>query len=72
MIKKVKYGMFLSRNGNIVTVTTDKGKSYGFVRNGVSENEMRAAVGAEGKDTAVRRFAAEGKLLPMYGGKIEL
>lgn len=71
MIKRIRYGNFLYRHGNVVIVTNDKGQTYDLIRNGVSESEVKNLVKENGRESAIRSLIDDGKLLPIYGGKIE-
>ena len=71
-IKRIKYGNFLYRYGNVVIVTNDSGQSYDLVRNGISEDEVKRLVKENGKEPAIRSLIEDEKLLPIYGGEIKL
>lgn len=70
MIKKIEYRNWLLPKGNKIIITTDKDKTYDFYRNGVSEDEVKKIVKENGKEI-IKQLISEGKLTPVYGGKIE-
>ena len=69
-IKHIEYRNWLLPKGNKITITTDKNKTYDFHRNGISEDEVKKLVKKNGKDI-IKQLVSEGKLTPVYGGKIE-
>lgn len=71
-IKRIKYGNFLYRHGNVVIVTNDSGQAYDLIRNGISEDEVKRLVKENGREPAIRSLIEDGKLLPIYGGEIKL
>ena len=72
MIKKVKYGNFLSLKGNRVFVTNDRGQEWEFKRYGVSESYVRGYLSVMGEDDGIKSLIEKGNLIPIYGGEMNL
>ena len=72
MIKKVKYGNFLSLKGSRVFVTNDCGQEWEFKRHGVSESYVRGYLSVMGEDEGIKSLIEKGSLIPIYGGEMNL
>ena len=72
MVKKVKYGDFLSIKGDIVTVTNDIGQEWELKRNGISADEVKKFLKETDKTQGIKVLINEGKLVPVYGGDLNL
>lgn len=72
MVKKVKYGDFLSIKGDIVIVTNDVGQEWELKRNGISADEVKKFLKETDKTQGIKTLINEGKLVPIYGGDLNL
>lgn len=72
MVRYVEYGDFLSVKWNIVTVTNNLGQKWELKRIGISENEVRDFIKSNGKTEGIKTLISEGKLVPIYGGNLNL
>ena len=72
MVKKIKYGDFLSIKGDIITVTNDIGQEWELERNGISADEVKKFLKETDKTQGIKTLINEGKLVPIYGGDLNL
>ena len=72
MVKKIKYGDFLSIKGDIITVTNDIGQEWELKRNGISADEVKKFLKETDKTQGIKALINEGKLVPVYGGDLNL
>lgn len=72
MVKKVKYGNFLSNKGDVVIVTNDIGQEWELKRNGISADEVKKFLKETDKTQGIKALITEGKLVPIYGGDLNL
>ena len=72
MVKKIKYGDFLSIKGDIITVTNDIGQEWELKRNGISADEVKKFLKETDKTQGIKTLINEGKLVPIYGGDLNL
>lgn len=72
MVKKIKYGDFLSIKGDIITVKNDAGQEWELKRNGISADEVKKFLKETDKTQGIKVLINEGKLVPIYGGDLNL
>ena len=72
MVKKVKYSNSLSIKWDIVTVTNDIGQEWELKRNGISADEVKKFLKETDKTQGIKTLINEGKLVPIYGGDLNL
>lgn len=72
MVKKVKYGDFLSIKWDIITVKNDIGQEWELKRNGISADEVKKFLKETDKTQGIKTLINEGKLVPVYGGDLNL
>ena len=72
MIKKVKYGSFTTIDWNKVTITNDLGQNWELHRVGISESEVKQFLKDKGKTEGIKTLIGEGKLVPVYGGELNI
>lgn len=72
IIKKIKYGDFLSIKSDIVTIINDKNQNWELKRTGISENEIKKLVKEVGKNEAIFQLIQKGNLIPIYGGELNI
>lgn len=72
MVKKIKYGDFLSIKGDIITVKNDVGQEWELKRNGISADEVKKFLKETDKTQGIKTLINEGKLVPVYGGDLNL
>ena len=72
MVKKIKYGDFLSIKGDIITVKNDIGQEWELKRNGISADEVKKFLKETDKTQGIKTLINEGKLVPIYGGGLNL
>ena len=72
MVKKIKYGDFLSIKGDIITVKNDVGQEWELKRNGISADEVKKFLKETDKTQGIKTLINEGKLVPIYGGDLNL
>ena len=72
MVKKIKYGDFLSNKGDIITVKNDVGQEWELKRNGISADEVKKFLKETDKTQGIKTLINEGKLVPIYGGNLNL
>jgi len=72
MIKEIRYEDFLSPKSGKITVITGEGKEWEMTRKGISETTMKEIIEKNGKVEGIRLLMEEKKLIPVYGGVIDL
>lgn len=72
MVKKIKYNNLLPSKWNIVTVTNDIGQEWELTRNGISAENVKKFIKEIDKTEGIKTLIAEGKLIPIYGGDLNL
>ena len=72
MVKKVKYSNSLSIKWDIVTVINDIGQEWELKRNGISADEVKKFLKETDKTQGIKTLINEGKLIPIYGGDLNL
>lgn len=72
MVKKIKYGDFLSIKWDVVTVKNDVGQEWELKRNGISADEVKKFLKETDKTQGIKTLINEGKLVPIYGGELNL
>jgi hypothetical protein len=72
MVKKIKYNNLLPSKWNIVTVTNDIGQEWELRRNGISAENVKKFIKETDKTEGIKTLIAEGKLIPIYGGDLNL
>ena len=71
MIVDIKYGKYLPLD-NTITITNDKKQSWELKRYGISEEEVKQLVKSLGNTNAIKKLLEDKKLLPVYGGNLNL
>lgn len=72
MIKKVIYNNFLSVHGNSIVVVNDKNQKWELRRVGISANEVKNFLKENGNENGIKTLIDEKKLIPIYGGELNL
>ena len=72
MIKKVIYNNFLSVHGNSIVVVNDKNQKWELRRVGISANEVKNFLKENGNENGIKILIDEKKLIPVYGGDLNL
>ena len=72
MVKKVKYSNSLSIKWDIVTVINDIGQEWELRRNGISAENVKKFIKETDKTEGIKTLIAERKLIPIYGGDLNL
>ena len=72
MIKKIKYGSFTAKDWNKITITNSLDQNWELNRVGISESEVKQFLKDNGKTEGVKTLIGEGKLIPVYGGELNI
>lgn len=72
MIKKVIYNNFLSVHGSSIVVVNDKNQKWELRRVGISANEVKNFLKENGNENGIKTLIDEKKLIPIYGGELNL
>lgn len=72
MVTKVKYNNFLSIKGDIITVTNDIGQEWELKRKGISEDELKKFLKETDKTEGIKSLISDGRLVPIYGGNLNI
>lgn len=72
MIKKVIYNNFLSVHGDSIIVVNDKSQKWELRRVGISANEVKNFLKENGNENGIKTLIDEKKLIPIYGGDLNI